>query len=72
MWAELQACGFIGWKIRVLEAKEISELIGGGPPHTTMLSECWPAAGCMLALSLSLSLALAIALTIALTLTIAI
>ena len=24
LWAELQACGFIGWSIRVLEAKEIS------------------------------------------------
>ena len=25
LWDELQSCGFIGWRIRVLEAKEISE-----------------------------------------------
>ena len=25
LWAELQQCGFIGWRIRVLDAKEISE-----------------------------------------------
>ena len=25
LWGELQSCGFIGWRIRVLDAKEIAE-----------------------------------------------